>query len=67
LAPHHLIGEILCDMGYLNRGQLVEGRRVQMSKPEVYLGEHLVNMGFITIQQLNEGLQKQLEEERRGP
>jgi hypothetical protein len=54
-------------MGYLSRGQLVEGRRIQMSKPDVYLGEHLVNMGFITIQQLNEGLQKQVEEDRSGP
>jgi len=67
VTPHHLIGEILCDLGYLTQAQLNEGRRVQMSKPKVYLGEHLLNLGYISLQQLEQALKKQVQEDQSGP
>ncbi len=67
MTPHHLIGEILCDLGYLTQAQLNEGRRVQMANPKVYLGEHLINLGYLSIPQLEKALNIQVEEDQRGP
>lgn len=67
MARHRLIGEILCDLGFLTLAQINEARRAQMERPENKLGEHLLGLGYITPQQLEQGLQKQREESHPGP
>jgi len=64
---HRLIGEVLCDLGFLTMAQLNEGRRAQMLNPRVYFGEHLLNLGYISLQELEQALAKQTEEDQRGP
>lgn len=57
--PHHLIGEILVNLGIVNISQVNEARRRQMAQPYIPLGEHLVTLGYITPAQLVEALSKQ--------
>jgi len=59
---HHLIGEILVDLGVVTLPQVNEGRRRQMLRPNVLLGEYLVELGYATPEQLLEALARQTEE-----
>jgi hypothetical protein len=65
MAPHRLIGEILCDLGFLTWDELVEGRKAQKAKPGVLIGKHLQELGYLTAAQLELGLRKQREESQR--
>jgi hypothetical protein len=62
LKGHHLIGEILVDLGFVTLPKVNEARRKQMLQPHVLLGEYLVEMGFVTPDQLLEALARQTAE-----
>jgi hypothetical protein len=62
LKGHHLIGEILVDLGFVTLPEVNEARRKQMVRPNVLLGEYLVEMGFVTPDQLLEALARQTAE-----
>lgn len=62
LKGHHLIGEILVDLGFVTLPEVNQARRKQMLRPHVLLGEYLVEMGFVTPDQLLEALARQTEE-----
>lgn len=56
---HHLIGEILVNLGIVNISQVNEARRKQLAQPQILLGEHLVTLGYVTPTQLQEAIAEQ--------
>ena len=57
---HRAIGEILMDLGYMNKEQIQE---VMDSSVEPRFGDTAISMGFISIDQLVEAMSRQLRKE----
>jgi hypothetical protein len=60
---HRPIGEILMDLGYMNKEQIQE---VMDSSVEPRFGDTAISMGLISIDQLVEAMSRQLKEDANG-
>ncbi len=56
-----LIGQILCEKGYLKQSQLEQALTEQKKGEHRWLGQILLEFGYITIEQLDEAFALQVE------